>query len=129
MATLNFTADEALNVLNANVRLPDSIKDIRANRDGLLVTVSGNIGILVRQESFHDGILKLTISSDSWAFKLADSLGKVDPAIDDAIRPYPFIRREGKAIIIDLDRALQTKIKGIGVKIFELRNGAVRIEI
>jgi hypothetical protein len=129
MATLNFTIDEAMNILAANAMLPESIKDIRAEQDGLLVTVSGNIAIRVLPESFANGILKITFASDSWAFKLAASLGKIDPAIDDAIRPYPFIRREGKAFIIDLDRALQTKIKGIRVKIFELRNGAVRIEI
>jgi hypothetical protein len=129
MATLNFSIDEAMNILAANSMLPGSIKDIRAEQDGLVVTVSGNIAIRVRPESFANGILKITFASDSWAFKLAASLGKIDPAIDDAIRPYPFIRREGKAFIIDLDRALQTKIKGIRVKKFELRDGTLRIEI
>jgi hypothetical protein len=129
MATLNFTIDEAMNILAANTMLPGSIKDVRAEQDGLLVTVSGNIAIQVRPESFANGILKITFASDSWAFKLAASLGKIDPAIDDAIRPYPFIRREGKVFMIDLDRALQTRIKGIRVKNFELRDGAVRIEI
>jgi hypothetical protein len=128
MATLNFTVDEALNVLNANVRLPESIKDIRANRDGLLVTVSGNIDILVRQESFRGGVLKLAISSDSWAFKLAASLGKVDQMLDNAIRSLPFVRREGMALFIDLDRALGTKFKGFRVKDFQMRESSLRIE-
>jgi hypothetical protein len=127
MATLNFTIDEALTIITANTRFPESIKDIKAEANGLLVTVSGGIDILVRQESFHDGILKLTLASDSWAFKLADSMGKVDPVLDSAIGAFPFIRREGKLLLIDLNRALQSKVKGMQVKKFELSDYAVKI--
>ncbi len=129
MATLNFTIDEAMNILAANGMLPDSIKDIKPDRDGLRVTVSGGIDILMRQESFADGILKLTFGSSNWAFKLADSMGKVGTMLDNAIRPYPFVRRENKSLFIDLNRTLQTKVKGIQVRKFELRDDWVRIEV
>jgi hypothetical protein len=128
MATLNFTVAEALNIITANARFPENIKDIRTEPNGLLLTVSGGIAILVRQESFYNGILKLAIASDSWAFKLADSMGKVDSLLDDAIRTFPFIRRENKSLFIDLNRALQSRVKGVQVKKFELRNGQVSIE-
>jgi hypothetical protein len=128
MASLNFTIDEALNIAMANGMLPESIRDIKAEPDGLLVTVSGGIGIKVRQESFARGVLKLAIGSKNWAFKFADSLGKVDEKIDAAIRSLPFIRREGKILFIDLNSVLKSKIKGIQLKNFELRDGSVRIE-
>ena len=128
MATLNFTIDEAMNVLAANGRLPDNIKDIKPDGDGLLLTVSGGINIRLRQESFTDGILKLTFGSDNWAFKLADSMGKVDAMLDGAIGPLPFMRRENKSLFIDLNRAVQVGVKGIQVKKFELRDGWIRIE-
>ena len=92
------------------------------------MTVSGGIGIMVRQESFARGVLKLAIASKSWAFKLADQFGKVDEKIDAAIRDLPFIRREGKTLFIDLNSALKSKVKGIQVKGFELRDGQVKIE-
>ena len=128
MASLNFTIDEALNILWANGMLPDSIRNIKAEQDGLLVTVTGGINIMARQESFARGVLKLAIASKSWAFKLADSFGKVDEKLDEAIRDLPFIRRENKALFIDLNSALQSKVKGIQVKNFELRDGSVKIE-
>jgi hypothetical protein len=128
MATLNFTVGEALNILEANIRLPESIKSIKAYGDGLLVNVTGGIDILVRRESFSKGVLKLAIGSKNWAFKLADSLGKVDNMLDEAIRDLPFLRREGKSIFIELNRALQGKVKGIQVKNFELREGSIKIE-
>lgn len=128
MANLNFTIDEALNILAANSMLPDSIRSIKADQDGLLVAVSGSIGIMVRQESFARGVLKLAIGSKNWAFKFADSLGKVDEKIDEAIRELPFIRREGKTLFIDLNSALKKKVKGVQVKDFELRDGSLKIE-
>ena len=128
MATLNFTIDEAMNVLAANGRLPDNIKDIKPDGDGLLLTVSGGIDIRVRQESFADGILKLIFGSDNWAFKLADSMGKVDAMLDGAMRTLPFMRRENKSLFIDLNRAVQARVKGVQVKKFELRDGWIRIE-
>ena len=129
MATLNFTIDEALNILLANDLVPASVRDLKPDRDGLRVTVAGGIDILVRQESFLNGVLKLSFGSSNWAFKLADSLGKVDAAIDEAIRNFPFIRREDKSLFIDLNWALQSKVKGIQVKDFHLSDGGVRIEI
>jgi len=129
MATLNFSIAEAMNILGANAMLPESIKNIKPEADGLRVTVSGGIGILVRRESFLNGILKLNFASNNWAFKIADSMGKVDPLIDDAIRAYPFIRREGKSLFIDLNRALQGKVRGMRVEKFELLDGSVRIEL
>ena len=128
MASLNFTIDEALNILWANGMLPDSIRNIKAEQDGLLVTISGGIGIMVRQESFARGVLKLAIGSKNWAFKFADSLGKVDEKIDAAIRDFPSIRREGKTLFIDLNDVLQSKIKGVKVKNFELRDNSLKIE-
>jgi hypothetical protein len=128
MASLNFTIEEALNILWANGVGGNSIKKIKADNDDLLVTVAGGIDILVRQESFARGVLKLTITSKNWAFKIADSFGKVDEKIDEVIRDLPFIRREGKSLIIDLNSALQSKVKGIQVKNFELSDGSVKIE-
>jgi hypothetical protein len=128
MANLNITIDEALNILLVNGMFPDSIRDIKAEPDGLLVTVSGGIGIMVRQESFARGVLKLAIASKSWAFKLADKFGKVDEKIDAAISILPFIRRENRTLFIDLNNALKNKIKGVQVKNFELREGSVKIE-
>jgi len=128
MANLNFTVDEALNILAANDMLPDAIRDVKPDGDGLRVTVPGGIGILVRRESFASGVLKLAITSKSWAYKMADSLGKVDAMLDEAIRDFPFIRRENKTLAIDLDEALQGRVKGIRVKDFELSDGRFRIE-
>ncbi len=128
MATLTFTIDEALSFLRANNLLPDAIRDIRAGGDGLRVTVSGGIDIQVRQESFHSGILRLSYSSDSWAFKFADKFGKVDSLLDTALRPYPFLHRDGKSLVIDLNSALQAYAKGVRIKEFELRDGSLRIE-
>jgi hypothetical protein len=128
MALLNFTVDEALDILGANGMLADSIKKIRPDGDGLLVTVTGGIDVSVRPESFAGGILRLAIGSKSWAFKMADTLGKVDAMMDEAIRDLPFIRREDKTFILDLNEALQSKVKGIQVKNFELNDGAVKIE-
>ena len=128
MATLNFTSAEAMNILAANNMLPESIKDIKPETDSLQVTVSGGIVIRVRRESFANGILKLSFGSNNWAFKIADSLGKVDRMLDDALGGFPFIRREGKALFIDLNRALQARVRGVQVKNCELRDGAVRIE-
>lgn len=127
MATLSFTSDEALNILRANGMFPAAIRDVRPDRDGLRVTVAAGIEILVRQESFADGILRLSYSSTSWAFKLAEKLGKIDAMIDPAIRPYPFLRREGKSLFIDLNQVLQARVKGIQVRDFELRSGSIRI--
>jgi hypothetical protein len=129
MATLNFSVDEALHILRANKFLPEAIRDVRPDIDGLLVTIPGGIEIAVRRESFANGILRLSYSSASWAFKFADKLGKVDAAIDNFIRPYPFFRREGKSFILDLNRALQTRAAGIQVKNFELRDGSIKVEI
>lgn len=128
MASFNCTIDEIHKILETNGMLPDSIRNIKAEQDGLLVTVSGGIGIMVRQDSFARGVLKLAIASKSWAFKLADSFGKVDEKIDAVIRDFHFIRREGKTLSINLDSVLQSKIKGIQVKNFELRDGSVKIE-
>jgi hypothetical protein len=128
MATLTFTSDEALNILRANGMLPAGIREVRADRDGLRLTMAAGIEVLVRQESFADGILRLSYSSTSWAFKLAEKLGKVDAMIDPAIRPYPFLRREGKSLFIDLNQVLQARAKGIQVKNFELHGGIVGIE-
>jgi len=128
MAALNFTVDEALCILAANDMLPDAVRDVKPDRDGLLVTMPGGIGILVRQESFTDGVLKLAITSKSWAYKMADSLGKVDAMLDEAIRDLPFIRREDKTLVIDLTEALQGRVKGVRVKDFALSADQVRIE-
>jgi hypothetical protein len=128
MATLNFTIDEAQNILWANGMLSESIRNIKAEKDGLLVTVAGGIDIMVRQESFAQGVLKLAIGSKNWAFKLADSFGKVDEKLDEAIKGIPFIRQENKSLFIDLNSALQSKVKGIQVKNLELRDGFVKIE-
>jgi hypothetical protein len=89
MATLNFTIDEALDILRANRMLPESIRNIKAEQDGLLVTVVGKIEIKVRPGSFSKGVLELKIGSNSWAFKIADTLGNVDDKIDEAIRDLP----------------------------------------
>ena len=129
MANLNFTIDEALNILWANGIGGENIKKIKADRDGLLMTVTGGMDIMVRQESFSIGILKLAITSKSWAFKLADKAGMVDEKIDELLKDRPFIRRENKTLTIDLNRALQSKVKGISVKSFALSDGAVKIEV
>ena len=128
MASVTFTIDEALVILRANGLVPEGIRDIKADRDGLLLTVSGGIGVMVRQESFAQGVLKLAIVSRSWAFKMADALGKVDSLIDEAIRDFPFISRRGKTLAVDLNDALPDGIKGVQVKNFELRDGLVKIE-
>ena len=128
MATLNFTVDEALKLLLANGMVPASVRDIKADRDGLRVTVAGGIDISVRPEPFADGMLRLAIGSKSWAFKMADSLGKVDSMIDESIRDLPFIRRDNKTLVLDLNEALQGKVKGIQVKNFELRDGCLSVE-
>jgi len=128
MATLSFTVDEALSVLRANRLLPDAIRDVRGDGDGLRLTVSGGIEIAVRRESCANGVLRLAFSSDSWAFKLADQFGKVNEMIDAAIRSYPFLRRENKSLVIDLNSAVQSRIKGIQVRNLELRDNGVRIE-
>jgi hypothetical protein len=128
VAALTFSIDEALNVLLANDMVPAAVRDLKPDRDGLRVTVSGGIEIAMRQESFSNGVLKLSFGSKNWAFKLADSLGKVDAAIDEAVRDFPFIRREDKSLFIDLNWALQTRIRGMQVKDFQLRDGAVNIE-
>ena len=128
MASLNFTIDEVLKILEANGMLPERILNIKTDQDGLLMTVAGGIGIMVRQESFARGVIKLAIASKSWAFKIADSFGKVDEKIDAAIRDLPFIRRENKSLFIDLNSALQSKVKGVSVKNFDLRDGLVKIE-
>jgi len=129
MATLNFTIDEALRILRANRLLPEAIRDVRGDSDGLLLTVPGGIDIAVRRESCANGVLRLAFSSASWAFKLADKFGKVDEMIDSAIRPYPFARRDGKSLVIDLNSAVAEKVKGVQVKDIELRGSDVRIEI
>jgi hypothetical protein len=128
MATLAFTVDEALNVLLANDMVPAGVRDLKPDGDGLRVTVGGGIEISVRQESFSNGVLKLSFGSKNWAFKLADSLGQVDAAIDEAVRDFPFIRREDKSLFIDLNWALQTRVKGLQVKDFKLLAGTFRIE-
>lgn len=128
MASMNFTIDEVLKILEANGMLPPSIKNIKADQAGILVTVSGGIGIMVRQESFAQGVLKLAIGSKSWAFKMADTLGKVDEKIDEVIRDLPFISRENKTLAIDLNEALQSRVKGVQVRDFELRDGQVKID-
>jgi hypothetical protein len=128
MATLNFSIDEALNILGANNMLPEALHDVKPDGDGLRVTMTGGIDISVKPESFAGGVLRLAIGSKSWAFKMADSLGKVDAMIDEAIRDFPFLRRENKTLVIDLDEALQTRVKGVRVKSFELSTGRVRIE-
>ncbi len=128
MAEINFTLVEALRILRANRLLPDVIRDVRGDRDGLLVTVSGGIDIAVRPESFSNGILRLAIGSKNWAFKMADSLGKIDTMLDEAIRNLPFIHRENKTLVLDLNEALQSRVKGMQVKHFELRDGALKIE-
>ena len=128
MATLHFTIDEALHILWANGMLPEGMKNIKADRDGLLLTMAGGIGITMRQESFRNGILRLSYSSGSWAFKLADKAGMVDKIIDEKIAGIPFLRRENKSLAIDLNGALQSRVKGVQVKNFELRDSQVRIE-
>lgn len=129
MATLNFTIDEALRILHANRLLPEAIRDVRGDRDNLLLTVPGGIHIAVRRESCANGVLRLAFSSASWAFKLADKFGKVDEMIDSAIRPYPCARRDGKSLVIDLNSAVAAWVKGVQVKDIELRGSDVRIEI
>ena len=129
MATLTFTIDEALSILRANHLMPESIRDVKADRAGLLVTVPGGIVISVHRELFSGGVLELSFASSSWAFKLADSLGKVDTVIDDAIRDFPYIRRQGRSLFIDLNWALQSRVKGMQVRDFDLSDGAVRIEV
>ncbi len=127
MALLTFTVDEALAVLRANGLLPGAVRDMRGDGDGLKVIVSGGIVVRVRPESCAGGVLKLAIGSDSWAFKMADALGKVEEMIDEAIRDFPFVRREGKSLFIDLDEALQGRVKGLRVKEFALADGTVNI--
>jgi len=129
MATLNFTIDEALRILRANRLLPEAIRDARGDGDGLLLTVAGGIDIAVRRESCANGVLRLAFSSASWAFKLADKLGKVDEMIDSAIRPYPFLRRDNKTLVIDLNSVVAERVKGVQVRDIELRGSVVRIEI
>ena len=129
MAEIHFTIDEALRVLRANRLLPDAVRDVRGNRDGLLLTVAGGIDIALRVASFAEGILRLEITSKNWAFKMADSLGKIDAMLDEAIRDLAFIRRENKTLVLDLNEALQGRIKGIRVKDLELRDNGVRIEL
>jgi hypothetical protein len=128
MATVTFTIDEALSFLRANGILPEAIRDVRPDGDALRLAVSGGIEVKVVQESFANGVLQLSYSSDSWAFKLADKLGKADAMVDDAVRPYPFLRREGKSLVIDLNSALRGRIKGLQVKGFAIRDGSARIE-
>ncbi len=129
MATLTFTVDEALSILAANGMLPEAIRNVKPERDGLLVSVPGGIDISVRPESFAGGILRLGIGSKNWAFKIADSLGKVDAMIDEAIRNFPFVHREDKSLVIDLNWALQTKVKGVQVKQFEIAEGSIKIGV
>jgi len=128
MASITFTIDEALNILLANGMVPASVRDVKADRDGLRVTVAGGIDISVRPEPCADGMLRLAIASKNWAFRMADSLGKVDSMIDEAIRDLPFIRRENKTLVLDLNEALQSRVKGIRVTDFELSDGRVTIE-
>jgi hypothetical protein len=128
MAILTFTLDEALGILRVNGIGGENVKKIKADRDGLLLAVAGGINLMVRRESFSNGILKLALGSNSWAFKLADKAGMVDKKIDEAIRDRPFFRREGKSLFIDLNHALQSKVKGISIKSVELSDGLVRIE-
>ncbi len=128
MAALSFTVAEARNILWANGLLPKSIKDVRPDNDGLRITIAGGIAIQVRPESFAQGVLKLAIGSSSWAFKMADALGKVDELIDEAIRDFPFIRRENKSLFIDLDEALQGRVRGMRVRDFKLQDGLIKIE-
>jgi hypothetical protein len=128
MASLSFTVEEALNILWANGKMPQGMQAIKADLDGVRVTVAGGIEILLQQESFSGGILRLSISSKSWAFKLADSLGKVDEKIDEAIRAFPFIRSEGKSLFINLDHVLGSMVKGIQIKDFKFSDGSIRIE-
>ena len=52
---------------------------------------------------------------------------QVDGMIDETIRDFPFVRRENKSLFIDLDEALQGRIKGIRVKEFSLADGTVTI--
>jgi hypothetical protein len=127
-ATLEFTIDEALAILRANGLLPAAIRGVRPDGDGLRLTVSGGIEIRLQPESFRDGVLRLSYSSANWAFMLADKLGKVAAMADDAIRPYPFLRREGKTLAIDLDRALQGRVRGLRITNVEWRDGSLRIE-
>lgn len=128
MATLEFTIDEALRILRANRLLPEAIRDIRGDGDGLLLTVAGGIAIALRRESCANGVLRLAYSSASWAFKLADKFGKVDEMIDSAIRPYPFLRRDDKSLVIDLNSAVHSRIEGLQVRNLELHDNGVRIE-
>jgi hypothetical protein len=128
MATLTFTVDEALNVLWANDMLPQGMKHVKADRDGLQMTVAGGIEILIRQESFANGVLRLSYSSKSWAFKLADKAGMIEKIIDEKIAGLPFLRRQGKSLAIDLNLALQGKVKGITIRNFELRDSRIYME-
>jgi hypothetical protein len=128
MVTINFPIADALNILRANNKLSKNIRDIKAEQDSLLVTIIRGIDVMVRQESFERGVLKLVISSKNWAFKFAASMGKVDKMLDEAIRDFPFIRREGKTLSIDLNSALQSKVKGVSIKSFEISGGNVKIE-
>ena len=129
MATITFNIDEALNILSLNGWLPRAVRDVKPEGDGLGVTVSGGIGISLRPDLRPDGILRLAISSKNWAYKMADSLGKVDALLDDAIRDFPFMRREGKTLVIDLNEALSGRVKGVRVKDLRLSAGRVTIEL
>jgi hypothetical protein len=129
MATLSFSIAEALNILNLNGWLPRAVRDVKPEGDGLCVTVSGGIDISLRPDLRPDGILRLAIGSKSWAYKMADSLGKVDALLDDAIRDFPFMRREDKTLVIDLNEALSGRVKGVRVKDLRLSAGQVTIEL
>jgi len=74
-------------------------------------------------------MLRLAIGSKNWAFRMADSLGKVDSMIDEAIRDLPFIRRENKTLVLDLSEVLQSRVKGIRVTDFELSAGQVKVKL
>jgi hypothetical protein len=129
MATLLFTVDEAMHVLRANGRLPENIRDVRADGDGLLLTVRGGIAVRVSSPSFADGILYLAFNSKNWLFKFADSMGRIDAMIDEALRDLPFVRRQGKSLRIDLDRALQDHIQGMRVQHVGLGAGLLRVDL
>jgi hypothetical protein len=129
MATLHVTVREVWSILRANIRLPESIRVVRADDNGLLVTVRGGITVQVRPQAFADGILHLSVASKNWLFKFADSMGRVDPMLDAALRDMPFVRRQGKSIAIDLNRALQRHIQGVRVNEMELRGGLLRIDL
>lgn len=130
MATLNFTIDEVWNILRENGLLPEKIQSIRMERDLLLVTVDlglFSLDVKMRQESFALGVLRVAVALKSWAFNFA-ARSKLDKEIDEQIRPYPFIRREGKSLFIDLNQVLAGRVKGVAVKNFALQDGTVKVE-